>query len=283
MTIVATARTGIVLSALIATAAPAGAQDARTDLFAFSAGARLVSAPTDTGMSHMDSSPLNLIDDSPATDWTGEAGKAVFVLELAETTRLARIAFDTAGLNRDRKAPRSFTLEVSESSPRSGFHPVLSGALQMARTNQSFAFEPDDRPVARWVRLTLHDNYGDDYQGFTGFHGYGEQLTSDATLTGLTGNYDGASGWGWIHLTQSGNRVSGCYEYQNGVFDGVVEGRVLRLAMRQDGSEPQHGIFQFSPDGQKLVGLVRGDGAAYRDTYAAYYSAERTGGRAGGC
>jgi hypothetical protein len=141
----------------------------------------------------------------------------VFVLELAETTQLSRIAFDSIAYT-GRKSVKDFTVEVSESSARTGFTPVLSGTLQMARPNQVFAFKPDERPVARWVRLTLHSHYGSDSQSFTGFRGYGEQLTHDASLTGLTGNYDRASGWGWIHLMQSGDRVGGIGLGQMNVF-----------------------------------------------------------------
>lgn len=284
MTHFARTRMGIALSAAAAltAAAPISAQTAQTDLFAFAAGARLVSVPEDSDMAQMAWSPLNLIDGSAETDWVGKAGEAVFVLELAETTRLSRIAFDSIPYT-GRKSVKNFTVEVSETSPRAGFTPVLSGTLQIARPNQSFAFKPEERPVARWVRLTLHSNYGDDNQSFTGFRGYGEQLTHDAALTGLTGNYDGASGWGWIHLMQNGDRVDGCYEFQNGAFDGVIQGRVMRVLMRADNGGREIGLFQFSPDGRKMVGLVRGDDAASRDAYASYYSAEKTGNRAGGC
>lgn len=284
MTLLSKARLGLLLatSAAWTAASSTGAQTAQADLFSFAAGARLVSVPDDSDMTQMAWSPLNLIDGSAETDWVGKAGEAVFILELSETTRLSRIAFDTTAYA-GRKSVKNFTVEVSESSPRAGFRPVLSGTLQMARANQSFAFKPEERPVARWVRLTLHSNYGDDNQSFTGFRGYGEQLTRDAALPNLTGNYDGASGWGWIHLAQSGNRVTGCYEFQNGAFDGVVEGRVMRIAMRADDGGRETGLFQFSPDGRKMVGLVRGDDAASRDSYAAYYSAEKAGNRAGGC
>lgn len=284
MTLFTRSRMGRALSAaaLLTAAAPTGAQTARTDLFSFAAGARLVSVPEDSDMAQMAWTPLNLIDGSAQTDWVGKAGEAVFVLELAETTRLSRVAFDSIAYT-GRKSVKDFTVEVSESSARTGFTPVLSGTLQMARPNQSFAFKPEERPVARWIRLTLHSNYGDENQSFTGFCGYGEQLTHDAALTGLTGNYDGASGWGWIHLTQSGDRVGGCYEFQNGTFDGTVEGRVMRVLMQADDGGREVGLFQFSPDGRKMVGLVRADDAASRDVYASYYSAEKTGNRAGGC
>ena len=81
----------------LALAAPVAAQTGpASDLFAFSQGARLVQVPDDAEFTAMDSSPLNLIDGSATTDWTGEAGRpAVFVLELAERTELSRIAFDS--------------------------------------------------------------------------------------------------------------------------------------------------------------------------------------------
>ena len=60
----------------LALAAPAAAQTGpATDLFAFSQGARLVQVPDDAEFTAMDSSPLNLIDGSATTDWTGEAGR----------------------------------------------------------------------------------------------------------------------------------------------------------------------------------------------------------------
>ena len=271
--------------ALISTAA--APQTAGTDFFTYRAGARIVAMPADADIAEMSSSPFNLIDESASTDWTGEAGQAVFVLELSEETELSRIAFDTAGLNRDRKAPRGFTVALSNTSANSGFEEVLSGELRMNANGQSFAFKPEDRPTGRWVRLTIESNHGDDYTGLTGFHGYGRQTTASASTPDLTGNYDGASGWGWIHLKQEGDRVAGCYEYQRGEFTGTVDGRVLKLDIVDTSSDESKtrltGIFQLTPDGRGIVGLVRGVDRASRDSYAAYYSARKVGRSAGGC
>lgn len=286
MTIFVSARRLVIVAALSTIAIPAtaiGKASTSQDLLSFASGGRILSAPDDTGMSQMDSSPLNLIDDSAATDWTGAAGEVSFVFELSEMTELYRFSFDTGGLNRDAKASKDFVIEVSETSATKGFSEVLGGALKMAKNGQSFSFKPEERPTAQWVRLTLLGNHGDDYQGFTGFHAYGQQLTEEATMPDLTGKYDGASGWGRINLTDGEEGVSGCYEYQQGEFDGVVEGRVLKLSMHQraDGNRLT-GLFQLMADG-KLVGLVRKDGSAYRDGYADYYSAEKAGGKPNSC
>jgi hypothetical protein len=52
-----------------------------------------------------------------------------------------------------------------------GFVRALSGDLRMNANGQSFAFKPEERPTGRWVRRAILGNHGDDYTGFTGFHG----------------------------------------------------------------------------------------------------------------
>lgn len=254
------------------------------DLFSFANGGRIVEAPEFPEMSQMDSSPINLIDDSAATDWTGEAGVAVFMIELAELTELHRLSFDTAGLNHDAKSAKGFRVEVSQTSAEDGFTEVLSGTLKMVRNGQSFAFKPEDLPRARWVRLTILGNYGDDYTGITGFHGYGKQLTQDATMPDLTGKYEGASGLGLFNISDTGDRVTGCYAFAQGTFEGEVEGRVLKLAIVHgfDGTRLT-GLFQMMPGDRKLVGIVRNEGASNLDFYASYYSAEKESGKPNGC
>ncbi len=286
MKIISTARKAFLLSIMTATAMSASAASKEVgspDLFSFASGTWIVKAPADSSMTQMEASPLNLIDGSAATDWTGEAGEAVFVFELAELIELHRISFDTAGLNRDQKAPSEFVVEVSETGAGGGYTEVLIGNLKMAKNGQSFSFKPEERPNARWVRLTILKNHGDDYQGFTGFHGYGKQLTQEATMPDLNGRYEGASGWGRINLNDDDGGVSGCYEFQQGKFQGVVDGRVLKIDMLQQADGTQlNGMFQMVPGG-KLVGLVRTEGSAYRDAYAYYYSAEKESNKSGGC
>lgn len=256
------------------------------DLFAFAAGAQLVSYPEDAHISAMDSTPLNLIDGSAATDWTGEAGHpVVFVLELAETTELSRVSFDTGGLNRDQKAPGDIRVEVSTTSPDSGFTPALSARLRMNANNQSFAFPADRRPTARWVRLTLLNNHGDDYSGMTGFHGFGRQLTQEASLPPIDGRYDGASGIGTMNLTRNGNTVTGCYEYQASRLTGTVDGRVVHVDIVETapgGTRHSRGTMTFGADG-RLYGLTRNVEGYAQDAYADYFSADKVSRNAGRC
>lgn len=275
-------------AALIASPGAATAQS-EADLFAFAQGARIVAAPADVAMSQMDSSPLNLIDGSVKTDWTGEAkGPPVFVFELEERSELDRIAFDTAFLNRDAKAVRAVRVEISDTSATTGFSTIVETRLQMLKDNQNFSFDPKKPlPVGRWVRLTVLDNYGaDEYSAFTGFRGYGHKLTAEATMPDVTGSYEGHSGWGTINLTQQGDRVTGCYEYQQGQVTGVIKGRTMTLDMLEtssDGSTIRHrAFFDLSRNGRELVGMGRNTDPALIG-YFDYYSADRIGNRPGRC
>ncbi len=253
------------------------------DLLSFANGGRVLEYPDFPLIESMSAGPLNLIDGSAATDWEGETGEIVFIFELAETTELHRLGFDTAGLNRDTKSAKDFIVEVSETSATKGFSQVLGGTLKMAKNGQSFAFKSEERPTAQWVRLTILNNYGDDYTAFTGFQAYGKQLTQEATMPDLTGKYDGGNGWGRVNIHDSDAGVTGCYAYQQGEFKGVVEGRVLKLDMlhRADGQR-LNGLFQMMPGG-KLEGIVRNEGASNLDFYAAYYSAEKAAGKPDSC
>lgn len=279
-------RSTFLLSVFAVTAMSAGAiakEAGSPDLMSFANGGRVLAHPDFPAISSMSAGPLNLIDGSVSTDWEGETGENVFVFELAETTEVHSIAFDTAGLNRDTKSAKDFVVEVSETSPTKGFAEVLGGSLKMAKNGQSFSFKPEERPTAQWVRLTILNSYGDDYTAFTGFHVYGKQLTQDAAMPDLTGKYMGGNGWGRLNIHDSDAGLSGCYAYQQGEFKGVVEGRVLKLDMlqRADGQRLD-GLFQLMDNGE-LVGLVRNEGKSNLDFYAAYYSAEKEGGKPNSC
>ncbi len=276
--------------ALVAGPGAAGAKGAaQTDLFEYAQGARLVQVPDDVELSQMDSSPLNLIDGFAATDWTGRSSPTpVFVLELPERTELDRISFDTSPLNRDEKAVREVTVEVSDTSSTSGFETVMSVNLQRLKNNQSFSFDPEFLPVGRWVRLTVVSNHvADDYSAMTGFHGYGRQLTATAKMPNVTGSYEGTSGWGALYRTQQGDQVTGCYEYLNGRVDGVIKGRTMILSMVEeglDGSPIKHrAYFGMSANGKILVGIGRDTDPALGEGYFGYYKAERLSNRPGSC
>ncbi len=240
---------------------PGGAAAAapEPDLFAFAAGAHWVQWPEEEGIYGLAYGPYNLLDETPATDARAEAGRpAVYVLELLERTELSRIALDSDGMSDDDKTPKTIRVEVSDTSATSGFTTVLETDLKQAINDQ--VFQLASKPTGRWVRLTLLSNYGASHYGFTGFRGYGRQLTQAASLPNLSGTYTGANGWGDVHLKQEGTRVIGCYEYLEGVLSGGIENGILKVDMAEHAhGEVQHhlGLFLAPRDGKSIFGLIR--------------------------
>ena len=268
-------------------AGPAAIVPPPVDLLAFAAGTQIVEKPKDNqGLFQMAYDPINLIDEAPSTDWTAIAKPVpVIVFELPEQTEVERMVFDTAGLNRDEKSPKSVTVEMSDTSRQAGYTTILSTDLAMARNDQGVPVSA--RVPGRWLRLTINSNHGDEYVGMTGLHAYGKQLTNSATLDGLSGTYDGWSGWGKVHLKQEGTRVTGCYDYLDGTISGGIEGRMLKTVLTETGADGaktrQLGLFSFSRDGKLIMGLSRTEGAAPGSGYAGFYNGEKSSDDIGDC
>lgn len=257
------------------------------NLLAFSAGTQIIDKPEyNKGIFMMAYDPINLIDESLGNDWTANADvPAVIVFELPERTELERLGFDSAGLTREEKSPRSVLVEMSDKSMSDGYQPILATDLKMAANHQDFAVTA--KVPGRWVRLTIKSNYGDEYVGMVEFRGYGKQLTKEATLADVSGTYEGYSGWGMVHLKQEGSRVTGCYEYQSGIISGGIEGRLLKALMIETGSDGaksrQLGLFSFAPGNKKIFGLTRAEGAEPGSLYGGYYAGEKVSDDIGDC
>lgn len=266
---------------------PAAVQAPPLDLLAFAAGTRIVEKPKDNqGLFMMAYDPINLIDEAPSTDWTAIAQPVpVMVFELPEQTEVERMVFDSAGLNRDEKSPKSVAVEMSDTSRDDGYKTILTADLAMARNDQSVPVSA--KVPGRWLRVTINSNHGDEYVGMTGLHAYGKQLTNGASLSGVSGTYDGWSGWGKVRLKQEGTRVTGCYEYQDGTIAGGIEGRLLKAVMTETGSDGtktrQLGLFSFSHDGKLVMGLTRAEDAEPGSGFAAFYNGEKVSDDIGDC
>lgn len=207
------------------------------------------------------------------------------VFELPERTEVERLVFDSAGLNRDEKSPKSVKVELSDAGIDSGYTTILETQLEKARNDQSFAVA--EKTAGRWLRLSVASNYGDDYVGMTGLHAYGKQLTQDAALADVSGTYDGWNGWGKVRLKQEGTRVTGCYEYRDGVIAGGIEGRLLKATMQEtdddDTQTKQLGLFSFSQDGSLVMGLARAADAEPGAGFSTFYTGKKLGNDIGDC
>ncbi|MBN1298001.1 OmpA family protein [bacterium] len=201
-----------------------------------------------------------MLDGSPATGWASAEGKTVsngFVIALGWQTTFESFEFDTASADEAGAGARDVTVEVSGSSASEGFVTVLTASLADATDNQRFDVE--QRLPARWVRLTLLNNHGSpNYTELFSFRGIGLRTDLPAPVS-VSGNYD--STFSTFHLRQQGSALTGCYEYNRGLLEGTVEGRVMKLTWHESG-EPGENIAEtdgpavmvFAEDGRTFQG-----------------------------
>ncbi len=203
----------------------------------------------------------NLLDDSPQTGWACETNQIknnVFVFELAEPAALERFEFDNAAVDDEGAGAKGLLVEVSTTSAASGFAPVLEATLADKTDGQKF---PAAKQLpARWVRLTLRDNHGS--EGWTelfGFRGYG-QKPSPTSPGDISGTYD--SSYSQFHIRQQGTALVGCYEYDDGLLNGTIEGRVMKLTWQESGGPDDRGpaVMVFARDGKSFRGFYWGLG-----------------------
>jgi len=194
----------------------------------------------------------NLLDDSPSSGWACEEGKTksnVFVFEMPNAATLEAFEFDTAGIDGDNRGAKDVMVEVSASGKDAGFQKVLQATLADRRDNQRFAAQ--NKVLGRFVRLTIADNHGDpEWTELMGFRGYGVK-PQPGTAVAINGTFH--TNYNDFHLRQQGAALTGCYEYNEGLFDGTVEGRVMKLTWRE-GESNGPAVFVFAPDGKSFRG-----------------------------
>ncbi|MDO9264736.1 MAG: OmpA family protein [Desulfosalsimonadaceae bacterium] len=198
----------------------------------------------------------NVLDDSPETGWACETGQVkdnVFVFTLVETATLDRMEFDTASADADGAGAKDVLVEVSTTSATAGFTPVLQVALADKANGQ--VFPATQKTPARWVRLTIRTNHGNaEWTEFFSIRGFGEK-SAVSTPVNISGTYD--SSYAQFHVRQQGTALIGCYEYDEGVLDGTIEGRVMKMTWREAGGPDDRGpaVLVFAPDGKSFRGF----------------------------
>jgi len=197
-----------------------------------------------------------LLDESPETGWACPEGKIadnVFVFEMAAEATIERFEFDAANVDEEGAGAKDVVVEASTTSESDGFTRVLQATLAADRDRQ--AFDAAKRVPARWVRLTIRSNQGN--EGWTelfGFRGYGERPQVAGLPEGISGTY--ASSYGDFHVREQGTALVGCYEHDYGLLDGAIEGRVMKITWweQEDRSDSGPAVMVFSRDGKTFRG-----------------------------
>jgi OOP family OmpA-OmpF porin len=195
----------------------------------------------------------NMLDNGTKSGWACEKGNVkdnVFVFEMTEPAVLERFEFDNASVDTKDAGARDILVEVSNTSETAGFAKVLETALADKHDGQSFSSAK--APASRWVRLTIKTNQGSTtYSELFSFRGYGRR-PSLSTPENISGTY--STNYNNFHLRQQGTALTGCYEYKEGLLNGAIEGRVMKLTWQQNsGNGPA--VMVFSKDGKTFRGF----------------------------
>jgi outer membrane protein OmpA-like peptidoglycan-associated protein len=196
----------------------------------------------------------NMLDDSPSSGWACEDGKIannVFVFEMVAPATLTAFEFDTASIDTDHSGAKDVLVEVSTTAKNAGFRQVLRATLEDRKDGQRFP--ATSRVEGRWVRLTIADNHGSEqWTELMGFRGYGTKPAAGPPAP-IGGTYQ--TSYNDFHLRRQGSAISGCYNYNDGLFEGSVEGRVAKLTWSENsGNSKGPAVFVFSPDGASFTG-----------------------------
>ena len=241
---------------LPAAAPPAAPAVPDTSLVSFAGGALIVQAPQEYSGGW---SAMYMLDGQAGTGWASPEKvltPAVTVVEMSERSLLKRLEFDTGNTDGENRGAKDVLVEVSDTSARDGFKKIAEVALKDKADGQKFPVTAE--VPGRWVRLTIRNNHGaPDYLELMDFRAYGTQLTH-TPLPDVSGTYE--TDFGDFHLRQQGTSVTGCYEHDEGVLDGGIEGRIMKFTWREAGDDKGPAVMVFSPDGRKMFGLWWNEG-----------------------
>lgn len=202
-----------------------------------------------------------LLDDNPKSGWSSEFGQVkdhVFVFEMISPAVIELFELDNSAVDREGAGAKDITVEASSQSRDSGFQTVLRATLADRADYQHFV--PAKLISARWIRLTIHSNHGSKiWTELLSFNGFGVKPESSPPAANITGTY--GSDCTRFYLWQQGKIVVGCYEYNKGLIDGDIEGRILNLNWRE-GENTGPGVIIFSKGGKSFRGFWWNEGRA---------------------
>jgi outer membrane protein OmpA-like peptidoglycan-associated protein len=228
------------------------AEEDSINLLSLQEGTIPVVTPTTYGDWHA----WNMLDDSPQSGWAcaeGNIDNNVFVFEMVGAATLERFEFDTASVDAAGAGAKDILVEVSTASASTGFTKVLETSLANKRNGQMFPSEK--QTPARWIRLTIRNNHGNvEWTELFSFRGFGQRSPVPEPAE-ISGTY--STEYSEFHVLQQGTALTGCYEYDNGILEGAIEGRVMKITWQEAGGPYDKGpaVMVFSEDGQSFRGF----------------------------
>jgi len=172
------------------------------------------------------------------------------VFEMLQAAEMESFEFDNAAVDTAGAGAREIVVEISAAGPGSGFETVLQATLAAKADKQ--AFTARKKVKGRWLRLTIQNNHGAaQWTELFGFRAYGLKPAAPSPLGDISGTYD--SKYSKFHIRQQGTALVGCYEYHQGLLDGAIEGRLMKLTWCE-GEKSGPVVMIFSADGKSFRG-----------------------------
>lgn len=194
-----------------------------------------------------------LLDESPASGWACEKGKIannIFVFEMVQAAVIESLEFDSASVDTVGAGAKEITVEISPAAQDSGFETILQATLAARADKQ--AFKAQKKVKGRWVRLIIKGNHGAaQWTELFGFRGYGLKPAVPSPLGDISGTYD--SKYSKFHIRQQGTALVGCYEFREGLLEGAIEGRLMKLTWRE-GEDSGPVVMIFDLNGKSFRG-----------------------------
>lgn len=261
------------------TAEKAVTEDLKTqkNLLAFGAGTLVVDKTSES----VNDKAWFIIDEATFY-WQSDDGKIEnqsITLELPARTTLKTVGFDTAQPTYyDHRTAKDVLVEISATSPTDGFEQILAATLAEDKDGQNF---PVEREIAgRFVRVTARNNHGSQKAILIKeVLGYGEQQPQQP-IPNVSGTYKFGD-YGELHLKQEGTSVIGCYQYNEGIVEGTIDGRTLSLARAEMDNTKGFAAVNFIEDGKKFISTVWSAGGT--KDYDRLVMGEKTSDKIGNC
>jgi outer membrane protein OmpA-like peptidoglycan-associated protein len=195
-----------------------------------------------------------LLDDSSASGWACEKGNIannIFVFEMINAAEIESFEFANAAIDAEGAGAKEIAVEISPAAKNSGFETILQVTLAAKADGQKF--KAQKRVKGRWVRLTIKSNSGSaEWTELFTFRGYGLKPAVPSSLENISGTYD--TSYSKFHIRQQGTALGGCYEYNEGLLDGAIEGRLMKLTWRE-GENTGPAVMVFDLNGKSFRGF----------------------------
>jgi hypothetical protein len=194
-----------------------------------------------------------LLDESSTSGWACEKGKIsnnIFVFEMINAAEIESFEFDTTAVDKEGAGAKEIAVEISPTDKNNGFETILQATLAAKADMQKF--KAQKRIKGRWVRLTIKSNHGSAvWTELFSFRGYGLKQAVLSPLENISGTYD--TKYSKFHIRQQGTALVGCYELREGMLDGAIEGRLMKITWRE-GENSGPAVMIFNPDGKSFRG-----------------------------